>query len=233
MEKKNIRIRKRCTLNWWCDRAWIAVEEAIAALMLIALLLNWKTWNGELKTLAFIVILIPLHVLEEWIFPGGFHYQYNLVVYRSDLPNTYPMCRLSDMYTNMLATIFYAVLTIICILKDGHVSPGILLGTSIFSVLELFMHTWMGTKMYHHFKPCGKKTIYGPGSVTAYLGFLPLGIFSFYYIKHQEITATDLSICIGVLLYIALICILIPENTIKSRNTPYNFENAGYFERFL
>lgn len=224
---------KKYNLNWWCRRTWIKVELVIAFIITALILINWECWETDLKIVAAIAALIPLHVVEEWVFPGGFHYQYNISVYKSEKPNHYPMCRLSDMYTNMLATVFYVVLTILCVLRDGHVDVGILMGTAIFSFLELFMHTFMGIKMYFRFRDKGKTTIYGPGSVTAYFGFVPLGIIAIYNIIGKVITTTDMLICIGILLYIVVICILIPENTIKTKDTKYYFESAGYFERFL
>lgn len=41
------------------------------------ILLNWESWSTELKIVASVAALMPVHVIEEWVFPGGFHYQYN------------------------------------------------------------------------------------------------------------------------------------------------------------
>ena len=40
--------------------------------MMIAVLLHWEIWPDELKIVAGVAALIPMHVIEEWIFPGGF-----------------------------------------------------------------------------------------------------------------------------------------------------------------
>lgn len=224
---------KKITVDWWCRRAWIIAELIIAVAMMATILATWNIWGTDLKIIASITVLIPLHVVEEWVFPGGFHYQYNISLYKSDKPNHYPMCRLSDMFTNILATILFVALTIVCAVCGGTVNVGILMGTAVFSALELFMHTFMGIKMYRRFKSKGKTTIYGPGSITAYFGFVPLGIIAIINIIGKSIISMDILICSGILFYIGIICILIPENIIKNKYTKYNFENAGYFDRFL
>ena len=76
---KNINI-----LNWWCDRAWIKFGCWISAFMTILILLFWKKWSTKLKIMSSIAALIPIHVLEEWVFPGGFNYQYNLFLFKSE-----------------------------------------------------------------------------------------------------------------------------------------------------
>lgn len=224
-------MKTRTKLDLWCDRAWIKFGCMITAIMVICLLINWQNWSLEIKLLASIAALIPIHVVEEWVFPGGFHYQYNVGIYGSDKPNHYPMCRLSDMYTNLIATFLYIFLTIFAL--NYHVTAGMLMGTFAFCALEFVLHTVMGIKMYIRFHSQGKTTCYGPGSITAYLGFFPIGILCLYALQGKMITSFDWIICIAILLFIAVICILIPENIIKDKNTKYAFQSSGYFERFF
>ena len=195
---------RKSGLNRWCDRTWIKVGLVIALAALAAILVNWNRWGTDLKVIAAIAVLIPLHVVEEWVFPGGFHYQYNVVLCQSDKPNSYPMCRLSDMFTNLVTTVFYVVLAFIAVVRGNHVNPGMLMGTLAFSVLEVFAHTLMGTKMYFRFREKGKTTI----------------------------TGIDWGICFGILGFIGILCVLLPEKIIKDKDTPYYFESSGYFERF-
>lgn len=224
---------KKISWSWWCDRAWIKFGCLITVCMMALMLWNWNSWGNDLKVICAISALIPMHVVEEWIFPGGFHYQYNVGLFHSEQPNCYPMCRLSDMYTNLIATFLYMALTFISMFNGNHVYSGMLLGTIAFSALELFMHTLMGIKMYLKFKRNGKTTIYGPGSFTAYFGFVILGIIAFFCLDGVAITTIDWLICIGILACIGIGCILIPESIIKQKNSVYYFESAGYFERFL
>ena len=64
-------------LDWWCQRAWIKFSCGITTVVMLMILINWQNWSTELKFIAAIAALIPIHVIEEWVFPGGFHYQYN------------------------------------------------------------------------------------------------------------------------------------------------------------
>lgn len=225
---------KKTGLNWWSYRAWIYFGSIISAVMFIAILIGWNTWSTSLKVIAAIAaVLIPIHVVEEWIFPGGFHYQYNVGLNKSEVPNRYPLCRASDMFTNLLATFLYIGLTIYCLINNGNVNPGILLGTALFCLIELVMHTLMGFKMYLKFKSNGKTIIYGPGSITAYWCFVPLGVISIIELIGQTFNMSDWFFCVGILLFILVFCILLPENILKKKNSIYSFDDAGYFEKFL
>lgn len=227
-------MKQKKNLNWWCDRAWIKFGLLISFVMLGFLTIYWREWTPAMKVMASIALLIPLHVIEEWVFPGGFNYQYNVTLYRSPTPDHYPMCRLSDMFTNLVTTFLYIGLLIYSVINDFTVPAGFLIGTAIFSALEFTMHTIFGAVMYFRFKDKGKTTIYGPGSITAYFGFLPLGIVSVYCLIGMEITWVDWVIAVSILAFIAVICILIPEGIIKKKwSDKYPFATAGYFERFL
>lgn len=226
-------MKEKKNLSWWCDKAWIKFGFLISLVMLALTLVYWNTWTTEMKVVGAIAMLIPLHVIEEWVFPGGFNYQYNVTLYRSPHPDHYPMCRLSDMFTNLLATFLYIGLLIYSIVDGFYVKPGILMGTIAFCALEFCLHTVFGTVMYFRFKDKGKTTIYGPGSITAYFGFLPLGVISIYCLIGTSITWVDWVIAAGILAFIAIICIVIPESLIKKHGDKYPFATAGYFEKFL
>lgn len=78
-------------LNWWSDRAWIKSGCLLAAVMTAVILVKWESWTDELKIIGAVGALVTVHVLEEWVFPGGFHYQYN-ILQKSSRPDRYPMC---------------------------------------------------------------------------------------------------------------------------------------------
>ena len=225
-------MKEKKRLDWWSHRAWIKFSCGITTVVMLMILINWQNWSTELKYIASIAALIPIHVVEEWVFPGGFHYQYNVGLFRSEYPNCYPMCRLSDMFTNLIGTLFFFILTITFAIY-GVVPNGVVMGSIIFCGMEMFVHTVIGIIMYLKFKNKGKSTIYGPGSITTYFGFVPLGVIGWYSIQGKGMTGTDWLMCVGILLFILLGCILIPENVIKKKDSPYEFETAGYYERFL
>ena len=221
---------KKTGLNWWCDRAWIKFSCVIAVIMTGLILLNWEKWSMELKMIAAIAALIPIHVIEEWVFPGGFHYQFNCIS-KSDQLDRYPMCRLTDMITNIVATLFYVFLTVLSLI-NGKVSNGIILGTIIFCALELVVHTIFGIIMYDKFKAKGKTTIYGPGSLTAYFGFTVFGIILMFCLKERMIVSSDWIGAVEVVGFILFVCLLLPDFLFKKKDNHYYFESNGYFNRF-
>lgn len=224
-------MEKVSKMNRWCDRQWIIFGLWITVIMTAVILVFWNDWSTELKILAAIAALVPIHVVEEWVFPGGFHYQYNYFN-KSDQLDRYPMCRKSDMFTNLIATFGYVALTIWCAVR-GEVPTGIIMGTIGFCLLEVILHTMFGIQMYNRFKSKGKTTIYGPGSITAYFCFGVYGVILGWCMAGRTITGADWWMCAGVILFIGLCCVIGPESIIKKKDNEYFFKSAGYFERFL
>lgn len=224
-------MEKKFIMDKWCDRAWIKFGLIITAVMCGAILWNWNEWTLELKLLAAISALIPVHVVEEWVFPGGFHYQYNSM-YHSDELDRYPMCRKSDMFTNLIVTILYAILTVYYAIA-GAVPTSLVIATVLFCFMEFAMHTLFGCMMYHRFHKAGKTTIYGPGSLTAYLGFSVFGVIGIYSLQDRIVSGQDWLWGVVITLLLMAGSVLIPENIIKRKGNSYYFKSAGYFDRFL
>ena len=154
----------------------------------------------------------------RWVFPGGFHFQYNTFLYHSSQPDRYPMCRKSDMITNLGATFMYMAITLACVLNGGEVSTGVVMGTIVFCGMELAVHTTLGTLAYFKYREKGKSTIYSPGSITAYLGFGVFGVILCYEMPGRAVTGHAWLICAALLATILVVWILIPENLIKKKH---------------
>ena len=200
--------------------------------MILLVLVNWNTWSAALKCVAAIAALIPVHATEEWIFPGGFAYQYNLFLNKSEYPNAYPMNRASDMVTVLGTTVVFALLALYFAISRHTVPCGVLLGAACFSALEVSVHTYFGIRAYLKFKDKGKTTIYGTGSITAYTGFLVLGCIMIWQIASQGLQLSDIIWCIAVLGIISVL-VFVPEAAFKDKNSPYAYPTSGYYERFL
>ena len=223
---------KKDRFNSWCETAWLKCGLLISALMILLILVNWNGWSASLKCVAAAAALVPIHATEEWIFPGGFAYQYNLFLNKSDYPNAYPMNRASDMITVLGTTIMFALLTLYFVVSGAPVPCGVLLGATGFSALEVSVHTCFGICAYRKFKSKGKTTIYGTGSMSAYAGFLPLGCIMAWQIAAQGLSAADIGWCVAVLGMISVL-VFVPEAKFKDTNSPYAYQNSGYYERFL
>ncbi len=225
--------KKQDFCSWWCHRAWIKFSLCITGVVSVAILMYWNEWSTPIKVLAAIGALVPIHVVEEWVFPGGFHYQYNVFAFRSDQPDRYPMCRLSDTITNLLATFLYVILALWYVLNGSEVPASVILMTIGFCILEVVIHSYFGIAAWLRFCSVGKTTIYGPGSITAYLGFGVFGTILCYSLADYTITSSDW-LWAAVELVTMLVCVVVlPEQFVKNRNTRFIFPSAGYYERFI
>ena len=148
-------------LSLW-NKIWLKVLLLyIIGLSLLMLMVTLgKDWNENFKLVWMISIIPPIHACEEWQIPGGFHYQYNLL-FKLESPNKYPMNRLTDMLTVVIAEIVYLG----CLLF--YKNTWILMALCGFSLLEVGMHTYLGVLMFKRFRSKGKKTIYNPGLASA------------------------------------------------------------------
>ncbi len=206
---------------------WLYVITFISGILIGALIMQWNNWSLQTKIFAFATALLPLHVLEEWRFPGGFHYMYNIMT-NSEIPDRYPMNQLSDMFTNFIGIIFGIV--VLCI----GVNPIFLVMQLFLCIAEIFGHTKGGIFSYKRFKGDGKRTIYNPGLFTTVFGYLPVAvaiIVSF---------STDapywwqwlLGIVCGIIL--GGVSLKLPEKITLNKNSPYAFNwGKGYFKKFV
>ena len=64
----------------WCKKTWLYVMYVLGAVLCVVAALNWNQWSFAMKMVAVNAIILPAHVFEEWQFPGGFSYQYNMVM---------------------------------------------------------------------------------------------------------------------------------------------------------
>ncbi len=217
---------KKITKLWLS--AWTYVMTLIAGIIIGALIFNWNMWSFQMKIFAFATALLPIHVLEEWYFPGGFHTMYNLMQ-GSDTPDRWPMNRLGDMWTNLIGVIFGCIVLII------GVNPIFMIMQLFLCCAEIYGHTSGGIFSYKKFKDKGKKTIYCPGSATTWFGYLPLAVcivISFF----TEQTPLWWQYPVGLLCSVALggFSLKVVEKICEDKNSPYAYTwGNGYYSRFL
>ena len=132
-----------------------------------------------------------LHQVEEWRFPGYFPGMANAVMFKSDMPDRYPLNANSGMLINvvlgwsgyLLAALFWKQAIWLAI------------ATILVSVGNIFAHTII-------FNIKGK-TFYNPGLLTSWLLFVPIVYFFFRLVSAEEL-ASPLNWIIGIGLGIAL-----------------------------
>ncbi len=142
-------------LQGWLS-IWLYVMAGIGIWLIWLVYKNRKTWSklNILCTLA--VVVLVLHVLEEWVLPGGLHYSYNFS-HGSGILSRYPMNRLTDMITNFGGV----VLGCIVLRVWGFRKPaGIAI--MLFSAFEVVIHVKIGISSMETFGPYGMNTLYSP-----------------------------------------------------------------------
>lgn len=220
-------MKENSFLSWWCFKPWQIALDAIGAVFAVVLCIQWDVWTAGQRMFMMMGILIPIHVFEEWWWPAGFHWQYNLVN-GSESPDRYPMCRLSDMVTNTVACVVFALFGII-----RFTAAPFLLAMTAFCLLEVIIHSTFGILMLRRYRAAGKHTFYGPGSFTAYAGFLPLFVWGIILLWERGTSGMDWVWGIGLLFGLLLGLVILPERLLGSKDSPYVFPSAGYFEKFL
>lgn len=221
-----LRIR---VINGWLS-CWLYVITGIAGVILGLTIAHWSVWTMQTKIYALSAVLLPLHVLEEWHFPGGFHTMYNLM-HGTDpaKADRYPMNRLSDMWTNFIGVIFSCIVLLI------GVRPLFLLMELFICAAEIFGHTSGGIFLYRRYCDKGKKTIYSPGSATMLFGYLPVAVLiivSFFI--EQAPHWWEILLAVPCSMGLGYLSLPFAEKMCRDEESPYRYSwGDGYLSRFL
>lgn len=206
---------------------WLYVMALISGIIIGVTICNWQVWSLQETIFAFATALLPLHVLEEWYFPSGFHTMYNLMA-KSSNPDRYPMNQMSDMFTNLIGVIFGCVVLVVGV-------------NAFFCVMQLFLccaevfgHFSGGVYLYRQFKSKGKRTLYSPGMATTIFGYIPIAVgivVSFFTQSAPTVIEFIVAIVCGMLL--GGVSLNLPEKLLKDENTPYAYTwGDGYLSKW-
>ena len=215
-------------LNAWLS-VWLYVMAAIAIILGIQIYKNRKVWDKVNIFCTLAVIVLVLHVLEEWVFPGGLHYSYN-IDHGSDILSRYPMNRLTDMITNFGGVILGCI-----VLKFWGFRKPAGVAVMLFSGFEVVIHIVIGITSLKTFAQYGMNTLYSPGLVTSLFGFLPivlgLGKELFFSGKKRP-TVKQWAMAVATMFFFCFLLINLPEMLLGDKNSPYAFTDRGYYEQY-
>lgn len=208
--------------------SWLYIMILISGSIIGITLCHWKTWDLQQKLFATATALLPIHVLEEWHFPGGFHTMYNLMK-NSSYPDCYPMNQMSDMFTNLIGVLFGCIVLIV------KVNPFFCTMQLFLCFAEIFGHFSGGIYLYQRFKNKGKRTIYSPGMATVIFGYLPIAIgiiISFFTISAPTVLEFIFALISGIIL--GALSLKLPEMLLKNEKSPYGYTwGNGYLEQYM
>lgn len=205
---------------------WLYVMAAIAIVLAALIWKNRHKWTRLNILCSLAIIVLVCHVLEEWVWPGGLHYSYN-ITFGGDILSAYPMNRLTDMITNFGGVILgLIVLKVWGFRKSGGIA------VLMFCCMEVFMHVSIGITDYGRFHQYGEVFMYDPGLITSLFGFLPLAILLVkeLFFSGNLPKVKDWIIAVIATMVFAWLLISLPENLLKNENTPYRFTDRGYYE---
>lgn len=151
-----------------------------------------------------------LHQVEEWRYPGYFPGMVNQTMFRSDLPDRYPLNANSGMIVNVLFGWGSYVLAALFWRQAFWLA----FATMIVSIGNIIAHTLI-------FNIKGK-TIYNPGLITSWLCFAPI-VYFFFNMVMVDHSATPLDWFIGIIFGAVLnyFCVYKMILWLADLNTPY------------
>ncbi len=223
-------------LDKWCDMDWIFFLCGTATVVGVLAAIFWDDMTLGARGAVFAAIIMAFHVLEEWKCPGGLHYFYNTLLDKEHRdPTRYPMSRLTDMVTNV-GLQWIPLIYLILSLLFPSLANGVALGMMLFCFIEVVAHTAAGFLSLYWYRKDGKRTIYNPGFATAYMMFLPAGIYIAVHLK--GITGGDWLRCLILMVIMMAICIPLQETplkkwVIKQEKGLFSFVTPKYYEKFI
>ena len=212
---------------WFVETGWLYCMLIMGIVLTVQLIVHWKNWDILRKLGAFTVIVLVLHVWEEWVMPGGFHYFYNISS-EAVLRDRYPMNELTDMITNFGGALIWFVLV-----QTNKYDRKMSFAVMLFSYAEVAIHLLGADSSQSLLLESGVYSpFYTPGMLTALVCWLPLGIvYTVYFIK-TRIKKWDVIGGVIILVVLSILLITMPESLLKSKDTPYAYNNAGWYEQY-
>ncbi len=219
---------KKTWLQKWCDQTWLYAVYLLGVFMGCVLIWNWGTWEMSQKLVCILAIIVPMHIFEENSFPAGFYFMNNTGFHSED-PMVYPQNQCTNMVTNLGAEIVLILVTFS--VKKIEVSAVTLV--LFFGLGETLNHTRSGILMYRRYRSKGKKTAYGPGTVTSWCMLIPLSAAALKWLTSHPVTGGQIAGGIGIFMGIAVCLIMLPfVINIRVRSKRFAFTDKGYFEKY-
>ena len=225
-------MEKRPPVNAFLDflvAYWVPMVGVLGAVVLACCVLRWKKVSATRKIIGVFVVVLALHMIEEYAFPGGFHYAFN-IVQGSANGNAYPLNTLSAMVTNLVAAICFASIFFAKIDK-----PWVLLLIAFFGIGQAVIHTVFGVLAFGLFSDAGMAFPYTPGMANSIILMLPLSIVSIVQLaKDRLLDKKQVALAILAMVFLVIGLIRLPVIFLGSDPaTTFVFADAGFYQRFL
>lgn len=191
---------------------WFDVGIFLAGIVSGYLYLNQHNLSAYQIIVWLSLVTLFIHQFEEYRFPGYFPGMMNTVMFKSEIPDRFPLNMNSALIINVGEG--WLLYFLAAFFAEKAVWLGII--TILVSCGNTIAHTFL-------FNIKGK-TLYNPGLITALILFFPLSVYYFYFITVHR-TAQSWDYLIGIPLGLALnyFGILKVIDWLANKNTPYVF----------
>jgi len=195
---------------------WFDIGGFLSILVLGFIYLNFKTLTNYQLLMWLSLTSLFFHQLEEYRFVGTFPGMINTVMYKSKIPDRYPLNTNTSLYIN----VFIGWLSYFLAALFAEEAVWLGMATIMVSLGNTIAHTIV-------FNIKGK-TIYNAGQLTSLLFFAPCIYFFIKIIDEDNLVITK-DFLIGILLGIALniIGVLKLIDWMADKNTTYIFDNRN------
>jgi len=199
---------------------WYDIGGVLSILVLGFVFLNFKTLTHYQLLMWFSLVSLFFHQLEEYKIAGTFPGMVNTVMYKSDMPDRYPLNPNTSLYVNVVVGWLFYFLA--AVFAEKAIWLG--MATIVVSISNTLAHTFL-------FNIKGR-TIYNAGLVTSWLFFVPCSyfFFSIVYADHL-IKTTDYLIGIPLGIILTVIGIVKLIDWMADKNTTYIFEQRNLLIR--
>ncbi|WP_019424439.1 HXXEE domain-containing protein [Paenibacillus sp. OSY-SE] len=183
---------------------WMDLGVIVAVAVCIHLVMNWSFIPDIQGILWLSFIAILFHQFEEYRCPGYFGGLFNVVIFKSEHPERYPLNTQSAMVINLIIAYLFYLLPVLF--------PDVIwLGLAPI-LMGFFQFIWHGV-----FANIKAKTIYNPGLFAVLFLHIPIGAWYIYHIGAQDIaTATDWTL--GTIYFAVAVYILIIKGNMWMKN---------------
>lgn len=200
---------------------WYDIGGLLSIIVLGFIYLNFKTLSDYQLLMWFSLISLFFHQLEEYRIVGTFPGMVNTAMYKSDMPDRYPLNTNTSLCVNVIVGWLFYFLA--AVFAEKAIWLG--LATIVVSIGNILAHTTL-------FNIKGK-TIYNAGLATSWLLFMPCVyfFFSIVYADHL-IKLTDYLIGIPLGIALNIIGIIKLIDWMANKNTTYIFEQRNMLTNY-
>lgn len=201
----------------WFVRTHFPVDMAFGIAAISLALIRWGSMPTWEQVGYAIYIVLCIHQVEEYRFPGGFVWGLNMTM-RSRTPENYPGNALSAVFVDVSTLIVWGLLLFLAPFK------GLVAFLILFALMEVLGHLSFGINAYRRYKGVGKTTVYFPGNLTAFLGFTPTAIWGIHtFVSGHLLTGGGWWLVVLANVLFAAIWMGIPTKLAQNEHSPFSY----------